>query len=245
MPFLEADVVDRLERLAEDADLDVRALALAALHLARPGHPEIRRFLERALRRLGAAEMPVRDRWRWALGFRGDAYVARGDNASALVVYRKQLQVEPDNAVALRSVGVALANAGAYDSAARFLRAAIARDATAPLAWDNLAFVLDQMGDGAAALATWQRAIALDPTESTSYVSLGNAYGRRGQWRDALQAYHQAAALAPGDPAIAFAQARVFARLGMADSARAELGRVLEFDPANRAAREALATLPR
>ena len=245
MPFLEGDVVDRLERLAQDSDVDVRALALAGLHLARGDDPDVARFLREAVRGLGAVDLEVRDRWVWALGFRGDAYLARGDNARALAAYRKQLQVEPDNALALRNVGVAFANAGVYDSAARFLRAAVAGDATQPLTLDNLAFVLDQGGDGAAALATWQRAIALDPTESTSYVSLGNAYGRRGQWRDALQAYHQAAELAPGDPDIAFALARVFARLGVADSARAELGRVLEFDPANRAAREALAGLPR
>ena len=245
MPFLEADAVDRLQQLARDSDLDVRALALAGLHLARGDDPDVERFLREAVRGLGAVDLEVRDRWVWALGFRGDAYLSRGDNARAQAAYRKQLQVEPDNALALRNVGVAFANAGVYDSAARFLRAAVAGDATQPLALDNLAFVLDQTGDGAAALATWQRAIALDPTESTSYVSLGNAYGRRGQWRDALQAYHQAAELAPGDPDIAFALARVFARLGVADSARAELGRVLEFDPANRAARDALAALPR
>ena len=245
MPFLEADAVDRLERLAQDSDPDVRALALADLHLARGDDGDIRRFLERAARDLGRADLVVRDRWVWALGFRGDAYLSRGDNADALAAYRKQLQVESTNAAALRNMGVAFANAGIYDSAARFLRAAVAADPTEPLALDNLAFVLDRLGDGAAALAMWQRAIALDPTEPTSFSSLGNAYGRRGQLGDALQAYRRAAELAPGDPSVAFALARVYARLGAADSARAALLRVLEFDPANRAAREALATLPR
>lgn len=245
MPFLEADAVDRLERLAQDSDLDVRALALADLHLARGDDRDVRRFLEHAVRGLGEADGAVRDRWVWALGFRGDAYVARGNNTLALAAYRKQLQVEPRNAAALRNMGVAFANAGIYDSAVRFLRAAVAADPAEPLTLDNLAFVLDRLGDGPAALAMWQRAIALDPTEPTSFTSLGNAYGRRGQLGDALQAYRRAADLAPGDPSVAFALARVYGRLGAADSARAALLRVLEFDPANRAAREALATLPR
>src|SRR5437016_9503257 len=74
MPSLSGEIVRRLEQLGHNEDVDVRALALAGLHLARGEDPAVRRFLARELEGLGARDDAIRKRWSVALGFVADGY---------------------------------------------------------------------------------------------------------------------------------------------------------------------------
>jgi len=241
MPALAPGTVARLEALANSTDLDVQALALAALHLGRGNDPAVRRFLDRAVRGLGSRDRAVRDRWVWALDFRGDAFLSRQRFDAALVCYRKAREVEPGNQTVLRNIGVGFANAGTYDSAAAYLRAALAVDPGQALVWDNLAFVQSRQGDAGGAIDSYSRAIAIDPTEPASFLSLGNAYQRAGEARSARDAYGKALDLDPGLAAAYFGRAQASLTLGDTASAVADLGRGLVFDAGNAGARAALA----
>src|SRR5207245_11356780 len=89
MPSLQRDVVERLEGLAQSGDIDVRALALASLHLARGRDRGVRRLLGDQLAALGDRDDAVRRRWVVALGFVGDRYRERGEPRNAITVYGK------------------------------------------------------------------------------------------------------------------------------------------------------------
>jgi hypothetical protein len=83
-PPLDRDAVERLEKLASASDPDVKALALATLHVGLGEDRAVRRFLARSLDSLGARERAVRARWALVLGFLGDTRAGRGEHARAV-----------------------------------------------------------------------------------------------------------------------------------------------------------------
>ncbi len=160
MPGLPGEITDRLEQLAHSADVDVAALALATLHLARGTDSDVHRFLARQLRDLGPRDNPVRARWAGILEIRGGTYLARGDYESALAAYRKALELEPRDPAIVRSLGVAYTRIGDYSSAIEQLRRSLALRPGQPQVLVELGFALMQQGDLESATAAYRQAIA-------------------------------------------------------------------------------------
>src|SRR5439155_1082346 len=163
MPSLPADVVQRLERLAQSEDLDERALALASLHLARGEDTRVRRFFASELGRLDSLDDPIRRRWSIALGFVADRYRQQGDPARAIVTYRKALEIRPNEPGVLLNLGLALAEAGDFANAIETYRRSLAADPAQPLAHVNWGIALESLGDTAGGVAEFRRALAADP----------------------------------------------------------------------------------
>ena len=241
MPALDREAGNRLRRLAGNEDLDVRALALASLHLARGNDPGVRRFLAARLRGLSAAEDDaLRRRWGIALGAVADAYRARGEPDQAIVVYRKALEVLPGAARVHLNLGLAYADAGRYVDAAHEYRKSLDADTTQPLAYVNWGIALEAVGDTAGALARFRQALDIDPREPLASFNLGTVLLARGRPAEAVPLYRQAVA---NDPSLApahFNLARAEMLLGDFRAAAAALRRGLEFDPSNEGARAAL-----
>jgi len=244
MPALERDIVDRLQHLAQSGDVDVQALALATLHLARGTDPEIRRFLARELRGLGARDGEIRSRWVWALKVRGDAYVARQDYESALASYERAREIEPGDPSIVRNLGVVYGRLRDYGSAVKLLRESLALRPNQPMVLVELAFALWRQGSVDAAVTTYRQAIALNPWEPAAYANLGLVYLQQGgSPQSAVDAFERAVELDPGLAAAHFGLADAYAKLGRLDQAAAVLERGLEFDPRNAAARRMLDAL--
>ncbi len=242
MPDLETEIVERLEKLAAAPDLDVRALALASLHLARGHDPAAWRWLEREAR---AASPALRDRWAWALTFRGDAFLGQREPPRALAAYRKAWEVNPGDAVTLRNLGAGFANTGDDTRATVLFRQSLARDSTPAATWVSLAFTLDRQGQADSADAAYRRAIALDPFDPTAYLSLGNAAARRGRALEAAQAWERALAIDPSLAQAEFGLASAYVALGRRDEARRAVLRGLQYEPNSAVGREMLARLAR
>ena len=245
MPSLAGAVVQRLEQLAQSEDIDVRALALASLHLARGEDRSVRRFLVIGLQRLGSRDDAVRKRWSVALGFVADRYRQQGEPNQAITVYRKSLEVRPDDARTLLNLGVALADVGDFGGAIESYRKSLAADPAQPLAHVNWGIALEALGDTAGAVTAFRRAITVDPNEPLAYFNVGVVSLARGFGRDAMEPLAQAAALDPSLAPAHFALAQIHLLDGDARAAVRELRLGLEFDPDNTAARQLLEQVQR
>lgn len=243
MPSLPGAALERLEELAESPDIDIRALALAALHFARGEDADVRRFLRGRLDSLGVEEKAVRRRWVVVLGYLGDRARVGGDPAGAIAAYRKALEILPDDPRVLANLGLAYAAAGDLTGAVQSLRRSLERDPAQPVTLVNLGNALEAQGDPAGAAAAYQRALTIAPGEPLAYFNLGNLALRARNVERAVAMYERTieldAALVPAYLNLA----RAHAMRGDASQARRALERALEFDPTNAEGVEMLRTL--
>jgi tetratricopeptide (TPR) repeat protein len=243
MPALEAATVERYKRLAESADIDLKALALASLHYARGNEGRTRDFLTTQLRGLGGDDAAVRGRWALVLGYLGDEARERGDEARAIAAYRKSLEVKSNDARTLVNLGLAYSAMRDFPAAVEQYRQSIAIDGSRPLAFVNLGIALEGQGDAVAAAEAYKRAIEVNPAEALAYFNLGNAYLRGGDAPSAIPLYQRAVEL---DPSIALAHfylARSYIMSGQYDRALEQVREGLEFAPDDEAGRAMLADI--
>jgi Flp pilus assembly protein TadD len=240
MATLDPAMVDRLEQRARSSDADVRALALATLHLARGADPQVQRFLASQLRALGSQDNAIRDRWAWILTVRGDRYLGSGDYESALAAFRKVEQLKPEDPAVLRSLGMAYTRLRDYARAIEHFSKSLALSPGDPQILVGLGFARMQQGDLDGAIAAYRQAIASHPWDPGGYANLGIAYLRRGEVQQAVEVLERAVQLHPGLVDAHFALANAYGQSGQLELAAAALERVLEFAPRNTAARQML-----
>ena len=90
--------------------------------------------------------------------------------------------------------------AGRFAEAEQLYRAIIASGWRIPEAHNNLGTLLQQRGDGAAALAAYREAVAINPADAGALCNLGNVLRERGDAAEAEAAYRQALARKPEHP---------------------------------------------
>jgi|GEM_PF-170305 len=197
MASLDADISETLWQLANSADLDVKATALAALQLTQGNVSETREKLIEELARAEDVGLPIRSRWATALGTFGDHYFEMADWGPAIRTYRKALEVSPDRPAVWMNMGLAQAYAQRHDSAVVSLRQSIEVDNRQPLAWVNLGFSLESLGDTAGAETAYRTALSINEHEAVGHFNLANILFRRGDLAPAIEHYEQAISLQP------------------------------------------------
>jgi tetratricopeptide (TPR) repeat protein len=246
MSSLPDDAQAALERLALSDDIDVRSLALAALHFSRGEEADVRRFLSVRLDSLGAdeaEEMAVRRRWVVALGYLGDRARASGDDDAAIAAYRKALEILPDDPRVLANAGITYSDAGDAVTAERYLRRSLAADPLQPVTLVNLGNVLDATGDADGAVAMYRKALELNPREPLAYFGLGKVAFQRKNAARASEMFGKTIELDASLVPAYFNLARAHYMQGDIAAARIALKRGLEFDPDNPEGRAMLRTL--
>jgi tetratricopeptide (TPR) repeat protein len=163
----------------------------------------------------------------------GRAY-AGGDRAGAASLARQALLRRPGHAQALQLLGVIALDAGEYAAARRHLEA-VARPDRVTL--NMIGVAAQRLGDGEAARAAFTRAGELGLVDGwrNLAVSESSDTGKR------IAAYQRALALAPDDAAAHAGLAQAFEGRHDLVRAREHAGAALRADPANAAARLALA----
>ena len=228
---LEPEVQDRLLALARSPDLDVRSLALAALHWSRGTVPAVRARLAEALR-----EEPgwaLRQRWALALGYLGDRLTDAGDVDRAQLGYRKALAVSPDDPRVLSAQGLSLYRAQRFGEAIPILQRAVALDPEASLARVNLGIAQAAAGDVQGAQQTYVRLLEENPSEPLGWFNLGNLLQRTERLAEATEAYARAVALDGSLAPAWFQRARTLILLNRIPEALEPARRALELDPGN------------
>ncbi|KPJ84557.1 MAG: hypothetical protein AMS19_00005, partial [Gemmatimonas sp. SG8_23] len=245
---LPAPVETDLRALASDDDLDVRTLALAALHWSRGEDPRVRRELAAALD--GVAADPLEDealrgRWVLALGFLGDRAREEGDLAASEVAYGKALELRPRDPRILHALGQTHSQAGAWASAIAEFEASLAIEPEQPLAWVNLGIARANDGDPGGAREAFEEALRLNPHEPLAHFNLGNTLQRADRLAEAADAYARAVAADPGFGLAHFELARTYLRLERFDDALPHARRAVEFMPDHASSRQMLSDLER
>jgi len=133
MSSLEPEIVDTLKHMAENEDLDVKAVALAALHFTRGEDPETRLYLAEQLRSLGDQDALVRGRWAVAIQMLAGQYSDRGEVQTAIRVYRKGIEVAPRHAGLLLGLAWSYNLARDYAQAVDYYERALAVNPDQPL----------------------------------------------------------------------------------------------------------------
>ena len=234
-------VASRLRELAGDAEADVSALALAALHLERGNDRGTRRFLAKALTTAGAHDGALRDRWALVLGYVADRRAAMGESQSAIDTYHKALEIKPDDPrLVLNLANAERDGARSETDMARALAdygRAVRLDPASALALVNQGIAHGAAGDTAAAVASWQRAMRVEPGDPLAPFNLGGVLLVRGQFAEAAAAFRATIALDPGLAPAHFNLARALASAGSYEPAMRAIRDGLRFDSGNASAR--------
>ncbi|MEZ4423139.1 MAG: tetratricopeptide repeat protein [Gemmatimonadota bacterium] len=244
MGTLPPGVAERLEALAGSPDLEVRSLALAALHWSRGDDPRVRTLLVDALGRAEDAAA-LRGRWVLALGFLGDRARATSALQQSERAYAKALEIAPGDPRILSALGQLRSQAGDLAGAIDAFRGSLAADAAQPLVQVNLGVALEAAGDPAGARRALEDAARLDPHEALAWFNLGNLHQRAGRLPDAAEAYARAVAADPGLGRGQFELARTLLRLQRFQEALPHARRAVEFMPDHAPSRQMLADLER
>lgn len=229
-PGLDDPPGSALAAMAEDGDEDVRAVAAAALHATRGGHPDVRALLDR-LPRAEADPPRLRARWAAALSQWAAAAERTAGPEAGLHFLRRAQEVLPDAAETLVALGAGLTGVGAVEEAVQTYLEALRRRPDDPVALVNLGLGLETLGREAEAEAVYERAATMRPTEALAHFNLGNARFRRGDLEGAIVAYRAAIRNDSG-----LSRAHFYLAVGLANSGRPEealpsLYDALEFAP--------------
>jgi tetratricopeptide (TPR) repeat protein len=243
MPSLEPEVVRPLRQLAQSPDLDVRALALASLHMARGEDRATRQLLADALRADSASGSALRKRWAAVLGYLGDSYRGQARPGEAILAYRKALEIRPDDPRTLLNLGLAHADIGDFTAATDLYRRTLQLEPGQTLALLNLGIALEAQGDVAGAVAAYRRATELRPHEPLAYLNLGNTFYRQRQPEQAIGFYKRAADLDPGLAPAHFYLARAYILVGEYAKALAAVRTGLRFEANDATAQQMLRDL--
>lgn len=238
MTSLDATTSRALMELSESPDLDVRALALAAHHLARGESPAVRELLQEALQGPDGALLAAR--WTRSLSYLAEVYSFRGSPEQAVATLDKALEVSPDDPELLQQAGEALLAVGRPTDAAARLRESVKVAPERTFAWQSLAQALEAAGRQEEALDAYREAVARDPWEPVAHFRLGNALLARGAMEEAGAEFRRTVEL---DGSIASARiglAQVMAGSGNVAGALEQLELALEFEPENPQARQLL-----
>jgi tetratricopeptide (TPR) repeat protein len=245
MQDLDPGAIRVLIELARGPDLDVRALALAGLHLAKGQDPFTRSLLTERLGELGALDGAVRRRWVLVLRTMGDAYLGQGDTEGAVAAYQRALEVIPEHAGALSDLGLAVSSAQRFEEAVAYYDRSLEADPSQTQVLVNRGVTLENLGLAEEAIASYELAVERNPGEALAHFNLGNVRFVRGEYREALEYYRTSVRHNPRLVNGHLMLAQTFILVGRPDSAAVFARNVLEFDPTNEAAQRMLIDLIR
>ncbi|MDJ1179827.1 tetratricopeptide repeat protein [Roseofilum sp. BLCC_M91] len=152
-----------------------------------------------------------------------------GNYAQAETIWRRIIQLDPNNAPAYFGLGNRLRDQHRLDEAITAYRKAIQLDSQYDLAYVGLGNALREQGKFTDAVQAYKRAIELKPEEAGIYNNLGNVFYDQGNLREAEQSYRRALEL---DPEFALAHNNlglVFYDQGKLREAEQSYGRALSL----------------
>jgi tetratricopeptide (TPR) repeat protein len=240
MPDLEPEIAEKLKRLAEKDDPDLKALALMSLHFSQDQVATVHAFLLDQLQALGDHEALIRSRWTIALAFLATRYRDGGDATNAIVTYRKALEIKPDEASTLLNLGLTYSNAGDLENALACYQQAANLAPDNAMVLVNWGIALRRKGDAAGAIAKYRQAIDINPHIALAYFNLGNVYYESDDFAQAIPAYEKAVELDPSLAAAHFSLARAYLKSNQPQPAARALRTGLQYDSGNENARQTL-----
>lgn len=155
----------------------------------------------------------------WTLGFVfGDDVVPRAADAASRAV-----DLAPDSAEALTSLGRIQWLNRSWRASEQFLRRAIEKNPSYAFAYQSLALVLVNLGEFEDGVAAIHRAVDLEPLSPYMHVNLASILDATRDPNGALRAARQASRLEPNNQFARFYASNSLLHLGQPDAAREEM----------------------
>ena len=127
----------------------------------------------------------------------GETAESVGNNSQAETIWRKVLQVEPNNGKAYNNLGNALRRQGKLPEALAAHQKALQLNPNDAEAYVGIGNVLNTQGKQQEALACYKKALQLNPKLATAYNGLGIALRGQKKLDEAVAAYQKAIELNP------------------------------------------------
>ncbi len=148
-----------------------------------------------------------------------------------VVLFRHALQVTANNALAHKSLGLALTDKGDFDAAITQFQAALAIRSDDHEAHGYLGLALADKGELDAAIGSYRKALAINPGHELWHHNLGVAYAQKGMLDAAIKEFQVALAINPlsfdGHSNLGFA----FAEKGNLNAAVGQFRAALRLNP--------------
>jgi len=161
----------------------------------------------------------------------GDAYRYQGEPEEAIPLYRKALELNPKNAIALTHCGACLLDTGEVDEAMDFVLRAIERAPDFAPAYCALGMIHRQQLQLKKARQAFWEALQLDPDYRLAHLYLGIVANQLGDLEEAETHLAEARRLDPLDPTASYNLALVMARAEKSQEAVDQLVLTLEDNP--------------
>jgi len=158
-----------------------------------------------------------------------------GQIAAAARIYRRIIEIAPDQADALHLMGLVARRAGQKGAALQLMARTLRIDPAMAEPRLNLGNLLRDHGNAAGAAAAYRSAIALRPDFAAAYENLGGLYRGLPRLGDAHGAYRRAIRLSPAGAEGHAGLANVLQERDDLPDAVAAYARAIALDPANMA----------
>ncbi|MCZ6776750.1 MAG: tetratricopeptide repeat protein, partial [Ignavibacteria bacterium] len=145
----------------------------------------------------------------------GRIYTVKQQVDMAINYYRMAVQHMPDEPTFLEGLGMALADGGYPEEAARILEKSLQVDKQNPRTYHylgNLYAISFQQPEKA--LSYYQRSVVLEPDSPKVYINLGNTFTLLGKYTEAVKSYKRELRYQPKSPEVFVNLGRVYALMG-------------------------------
>ncbi len=164
----------------------------------------------------------------------GMANERTGNYPGAVRIYRRGLEVEPENVELLNALGFALFQQGKSDEAVVSLEQALAVDPKHAKAHNNMALASIDIGELELAEAHYRESLAIEP-QPAIYNDLGFVLERQGMADEAVENYRKALELDPESASAHFNLGASLTREGEFETAEGHFRAALETKPSSQA----------
>lgn len=158
-------------------------------------------------------------------------FMQKGNNEAAIAEFRKALEMDPHDAMALNNLGAVLVSAGELDEAVAQFRKALESDPDNFKAHGNLGVTLARMGRFDEALPPLEKAVALNAEDSKVQSALGGVLVNKGRIDEAMKHLEKALAINPSDSDAHNNLGGILARAGKFDQAIPHFQKALAGEP--------------
>src|ERR1041384_4990306 len=153
----------------------------------------------------------------------GAAWLKKPDLFAGEQVFRRALQLQPDNAQAQMYLGYVLYKQKKFGEAKAHLEKTIKADAKLPEPLYYLGLILQEENEDEQAVTVLERAIAVSPAFANAHVALGASYLKLKDYQRAQKELELGAKLNPDDSKAHYQLAVLYARLKDPKRAQAEM----------------------
>lgn len=157
--------------------------------------------------------------------------INNGDYRTAVRLFRRVIELEPEHKLAWNNLGRAYLELGELDSAVAAFQKQITLNPYDAYAYNNLGRARWRQQRYDDAIAAFQKQIAISPLDRFAHANLGRLLSELHQDSAAAVELGRALTITPQDASLHVALGQVDLALGKADSAQHELDRAIELSP--------------